>query len=112
MGNKKVARPKGRPKGARNKPKPEPAPKPKGKAKAKKAPIEYDEEEFEEEEEEEEEIPQTRTKTRRAASFREAVVPELDRCALAADMLGLLQEQHYNRASSRRNHYASWYQNM
>ena len=38
--------------------------------------------------------------------------PELDRRALAADVLGLLQEQRMNRHVAKRNHYASWFENM
>ena len=38
--------------------------------------------------------------------------PELDRRALAADVLGLLQEQRMNRTVAKRNHYASWFENM
>ncbi len=88
----------GRPAGAKNKPKP-PAPKPKPKPKAKK-PIEY------EEESEEDETPPSR----RRASF---VQPrELDRHALASEVLGILQQQRYQRTSARRNHYATWFENM
>ena len=35
-----------------------------------------------------------------------------DRRALAADVLGLLQEQRMSRGVARRNHYAAWFQNM
>ena len=38
--------------------------------------------------------------------------PELDRRALAADVLGILQEQRMNRTVAKRNHYASWFENM
>jgi len=87
----------GRPAGAKNKAKPKPAPKPKPKA---KKPLEY------EEESEEEEIPPPR----RRASF---VQPqELDRHALASEVLGILQQQRYQRTTARRNHYASWFENM
>ena len=51
---------------------------------------------------------------RRARAVREAphTQMEIDRRALAADVLGILQEQRYQRTSARRNHYASWFQNM
>ncbi len=91
----------GRPTGSKNKPK-EAAPKPKAKAKPKpKArPVEY-----EEESSSEEAPPRRRTKT---------AGPEqpMDRHALAAEVLDLLQQQRYSRASARRDHYASWFQNM
>ena len=92
----------GRPTGSKNKPK-EAAPKPKAKAKPKpKArPVEYVEEYSEEEE-----APPPRRRTKNG--------PEqpMDRHALAAEVLDLLQQQRYSRASARRDHYASWFQNM
>ena len=36
---------------------------------------------------------------------------EIDRRALAAEMLTMLQDQHYNKSQMRRNHYASWFKN-
>ena len=95
----------GRPAGAKNKPKPKPAPaaaKPKAKSKAKK-PIEY-----EESESEEEEAPPPRRRT------KEQPFPghELDRRALAADVLDILQQQRYQRTTARRSHYASWFENI
>ena len=89
---------KGRPPGAKNKPKP-PAPKskPKPKAKVKKQP------EYEEYESEEEEQPPPRGRTQPA---------EVDRHQLAAEVLGLLQQQRYNQTTARRSHYASWFANM
>ena len=107
----------GRPAGAKNKPKPKPAPaaaKPKAKSKAKK-PIEY-----EESESEEEEAPPPRRRGRQVSGIqppltltheREREV-EFDRHALAADVLGILQQQRYQRTTAKRNHYASWFENM
>ena len=98
----------GRPAGAKNKPKPKPAPEPKAKnkpkAKAKKKPIPQPEYEDESEEESEEE-PQPRRKARPPAI-------EVDRHALASEVLGLLQQQRYQRTDARRNHYASWFASM
>ena len=89
---------KGRPPGAKNKPKPPaPKPKPKPKAKVKKQP------EYEEYESEEEEQPPPRGRTQPA---------EVDRHQLAAEVLGLLQQQRYNQTTARRSHYASWFANM
>ena len=92
----------GRPLGAKNRaPKPKPAPKPKSKPKAKIATI------YEDEEDSAEEMPPRRR------SRREPVhPPELDRHALAADVLTILQQQRYDRTNARRSHYASWFQNM
>ena len=100
----------GRPAGAKNKPKPKPAPaaaKPKAKSKAKK-PIEY-----EESESEEEEAPPPRRRTRQEEPLHthEREV-EFDRHALAADVLGILQQQRYQRTTARRSHYASWFENI
>ena len=106
---------KGRPKGAKNKPKEKAAPAPKVKkapAKKTKAPV------YESEEESEEEEPVLKKRNAPPQVFQrgsglqlgaEAVAPELDRRALAADVLQLLSEQKFNRASARRNHYASWF---
>ena len=99
----------GRPTGSKNKPReraPPPAPKkqaaPKPRPKKKEPLYAADEEESSEEE-----TPPPRTRRGRATT------PEpLDRAALAADVLGLLQQQKYARGSARRNHYASWFQNM
>ena len=89
----------GRPAGAKTKPKPKPAP---PKAKAKKKPVEYEENE----ESEEEETPPPR----RSARHEQPV--ELDRHALASEVLGILQQQRYQRSTARRSHYASWFENM
>ena len=90
---------KGRPPGAKNKPKPPaPKPKPKPKAKVKKQP------EYEEYESEEEESPPARRRVSQPA--------EVDRHQLAAEVLGLLQQQRYNQTTARRSHYASWFANM
>ena len=93
---------KGRPPGAKNKPKPPaPKPKPKPKPKYKKKP---EHEEYYESEEEEE-------PHKRRASQSE--IPQaMDRHQLAADVLGILQQQRYNQTTARRNHYASWFANM
>ncbi len=90
----------GRPAGAKNKAKP--APKPKLKAKQKK-PAEY--EEYEDESEEDEAPPPGRW-------VRADQPVELDRHALASEVLGILQQQRYQRTSARRSHYASWFENM
>jgi len=99
----------GRPAGAKNKAKPKeptppPAPppalppaKPKPKPK-RKAPV------HEEESSSEEEAPRQRRQ-------RQAVEP-MDTRALAADVLDLLQSQRMSRTMQRRNHYASFFQNM
>ena len=106
MPNLQHRKKKGRPPGAKNKPKepkappptPNVAPKaaPKVKAKPKRKPV-VEEEEYEESEEEYE--PRRR-------------VPEVDRHALASEVLGLLQQQRYNAATRKANHYRSWFQNM
>ena len=90
----------GRPAGAKNKPKP-PAQKPKPKPKAKTK-----EPEYEDYSEEDEEPPPPR----RRAARQEPM--ELDRHALAGEVLSILQQQRYNQTSARRNHYASWFTNM
>ena len=38
--------------------------------------------------------------------------PEVDRRTLAAEVLGLLQDQRVSRGMARRQHYATWFQNM
>ncbi len=93
----------GRPAGAKNKA----APKPKPKAKKRK-PVEYEEYE---EESEEEEIPRRRV-SRGRVEQPSSGERELDRHALASEVLGILQEQRYQRTSARRNHYASWFENL
>jgi hypothetical protein len=92
----------GRPPGVKNKAKAPPAPKAKPKAKRKAyvppSPAESSSGE---------DTPPPRA--RRPARH----TPEpLDRRALAADVLGLLQEQRMSRGIARRTHYASWFQNM
>ena len=82
----------GRPAGVKNKAKPKPKPKPKIKK-----PVEY-------EEESEAETPPPRRRAR-----PEEQSQELDRHALASEVLGLLQQQRYDRTSARRYHYASWF---
>jgi len=95
----------GRPPGSKNvKPKPKPAPKPKPKAKQKKQ-VEY--EEYTESEEEETPPPR-----RRVSRGRAEQPVELDRHALASDVIGILQQQRYQQTNARRNHYASWFSNM
>ncbi len=88
----------GRPAGVKNKAKPKPKPKPKTKK-----PVEYDS--LEEESEEAETPPPP---PRRRARPEEQS-QELDRHALASEVLGLLQQQRYDRTSARRYHYASWF---
>ena len=94
----------GRPAGAKNKPKPKAAPKstpPKARAK-KKPVVEYGEYE----ESEEEEAPPPRRRARQEQPV------DLDRHALASEVLGTLQQQRFQRSSATRNHYASWFENM
>ena len=91
----------GRPAGAKNKAKSKPAPAPataKPKPKAKKKPIEY------EPSSEEEATPPPRRR-------REQPV-EMDRHALASDVLNILQQQRYQRTNAKRSHYASWFDNI
>ena len=92
----------GRPPGVKNKAKAPPAPKAKPKAKrtayVPPSPAESSSGE---------DTPPPRA--RRPA--RQTPEP-LDRRALAADVLGLLQEQRMSRGVARRTHYASWFQNM
>ena len=92
----------GRPPGVKNKAKAPPAPKPKATAKRKAyvppSPAESSSGE---------DTPPPRA--RRPA--RQTPEP-LDRRALAADVLGLLQEQRMSRGVARRTHYATWFQNM
>ena len=96
----------GRPPGAKNKAKPAPAPKPKPKPKAKvNKVIEYEDEDYEEEYEE----PPPR---RRRAPELQYVPQEVDRNALAAEVLGILQQQRYSQRDAKRAHYASWFTNM
>ena len=101
--NTAVPKKRGRPAGAKNKPKP-PAPKakqkPKPKAKTKEQP------EYEDYSEEDEEPPPPR----RRAARQEPM--ELDRHALAGEVLSILQQQRFNQTSARRNHYNSWFANM
>ena len=89
---------KGRPPGAKNKAKPKaPPPTPKASApkpRPKRKPV-IEEEEYEESSEDE---PQR--------------VPQVDRHQLASEVLGLLQQQRYNAATRKANHYRSWFQNM
>ena len=99
-----VTKGRGRPAGAKNKAKPKPKPAPKPQAKQKK-PVEY--EEYTESEEEEAPPPRRRVRAEQPVSER-----ELDRHALASEVLGILQQQRYQRTSARRSHYASWFENM
>ncbi len=87
----------GRPAGVKNKAKPKPKPKPKTKK-----PLEYDSLEEDEESEEAETPPRRRARPQEQPQ-------ELDRHALASEVLGLLQQQRYDRTSARRYHYASWF---
>mgnify|MGYP001599567662 CR=1 FL=1 len=98
---------KGRPPGAKNKPKPKPAPKPAVKPKAKKKPqAEY---EFDDDYDDEDILQEAPPPRRRRAA---PMPQEMDRHALAADVLNILQQQRYDRTHARRNHYASWFANM
>ena len=90
--DKPAPKKRGRPVGAKNKPKP-PAAKAKAKPKAKAAPQN-------ESESEEDEAPTPRP--RRCL----AQAQELDRHALASDVLNILQQQRYDRTIARRSHYA------
>lgn len=96
---------KGRPPGSRNRikeeepPKETPKAKPRPKAKAPKPKKKV------EEEEEEEEPPPRRRRVQQ-------VPVEVDRHALAADVLNLLQQQKHNRSAQKRALYASWFENM
>ena len=100
-----VKKSRGRPPGAKNKPKakpPPPAPKPKAKAKKKKAPT-YEEEDSEDSEDE--------TPVPRYHGQRPPPVA-VDRHALASEVLGILQQQRFQRTNARRSHYAGWFENM
>ena len=92
----------GRPAGAKNKAKSKPAPAPataKPKPKAKKKPIEY------EPSSEEEATPPPRRR-------RVEQPVEMDRHALASDVLNILQQQRFQRTNAKRSHYASWFDNI
>ena len=95
--NNQAKRGRGRPKGSLNKPNPPPKPKPKPpapKTKVKKKPPtpEYESESSEDDQ------PVSR--------------PQYDSRQIASEVLGLLQQQRHNSTAARRNHYASWFQNM
>ena len=95
----------GRPPGARNSTKAKPAPPPpapKPKPKRKKAYVPPSPEESSGE----------CTPPPRARSTRTYTPEPVDRRALAAEVLDLLQDQRVSRGMARRNHYASWFQNM
>ena len=94
----------GRPAGAKNKPKPKPKTVPKStpKPKTKNKPVEY--EEYTESEEEEAPPPRR--------SRADSQMQPVDTAALASQVLGLLQQQRYQKTSARRSHYASWFENM
>ena len=93
-----IKKPRGRPPGAKNKAKAQPKPPPpaplkrQAKTKKVKAPV-YEEESSEDEDYQ----PQPQ---------------QLDRHALAGEVLGILQQQRFQRTSARRSHYASWFNNM
>ena len=95
----------GRPPGAKNRPKkpepkpPPPAPKPKAIRKKKPPPPQYEEYSSESSEYE----------APRQRSTRDL---QQERQALAGEVLGLLSAQRNQRSVARRNHYASWFQNM
>ena len=96
----------GRPAGAKNKAKPPPAPQPAAKPAPKPRAVKRKAAVVFSDSSDEEEAPRV---TRRAPVARNE---ELDRRALAADVLGLLQEQRVSRTVAKRDHYASWFQNM
>lgn len=99
--DKETKNKKGRPPGAKNKPKPIiTKPKPKPKPKVKKQPVL--ESVYEEDEDSYESPP---APPRRRPN-------EIDRNALAAEVLGILQQQRYNQTTARRSHYQSWFANM
>ena len=103
----------GRPPGSKNKqpkatlpapappePPPAPAPKPKAKASAsKKRKLVYVQYQEDSESSEEQRPPRKR-----------AAAPELDRTALAAEVLGLLSQTHAAKATARQNNYRAWFQ--
>ena len=100
-------RSRGRPAGAKNKetkPRPDKAkPKPKPKPKIKPKPkYEYEDEEYSDEEP----APKVRVSAKHSGE------PALDRSALAAEVLGMLQMQHASKTQARRSHYATWFQQM
>ena len=100
-----IKKSRGRPPGAKNKAKPKPAPpapKPKAKIKKQKAPAH----EEEDSDDSEDETPVPHDSGRRPPPI------EVDRHALASEVLGILQHQRVQRTSARRNHYASWFENM
>ena len=87
----------GRPKGSLNKakpppPAPKPKPAPKTKAKRKPPPPEYESDSSED--------------------GYQAPQSQYDSRQIAAEVLGLLQQQRHQNTAARRNHYASWFQNM
>ena len=87
----------GRPSGSLNKPKPAPKVKAKVKAKVK---VKAKPQEYIYEESESDEEPETR--------YQQPV----DKHALASEVLNILQQQRYQRTNAKRNHYASWFENM
>ena len=94
----------GRPAGAKNKAKPKAAPPPPTTPPAKPKPRPKKKVEYEESEEsEEEKAPAPRRRAQQAPA-------ELDRHALASDVLSILQQQRFQRSNARRDHYASWFQ--
>ena len=90
----------GRPPGVKNKATAPPAPKPKAKRKAYVPPSPAESSSGED------------TPPPRARRPARQTPEPLDRRALAADVLGLLQEQRMSRGVARRTHYATWFQNM
>ncbi len=96
----------GRPVGAKNKPKP-PAAKAKAKPKAKAAP------QYESDSEEDEAPPPALAGAKAPRPRGRVAQPqELDRHALASEVLNILQQQRYDRTNARRSHYAAWFANM
>ena len=90
----------GRPKGSLNKSKapPPPPPKPKPVAPKPKAKKKQPEPVYEDDSSEDDHY--------------QAPAPQYDSREIAAEVLGLLQHQKRQNNMARRNHYASWFQNM
>ena len=88
----------GRPAGAKNKAKAPPPPKPKPVAPKPKAKKKQPEPVYEDDSSEDD--------------YYQAPAPQYDSREIAAEVLGLLQHQKRQNNMARRNHYASWFQNM
>jgi hypothetical protein len=99
-----IKKSRGRPAGAKNKAKAAPKqPVNKPAPKRKNTPI------YDDESDEEESTPPPRRSKRQQI---EPEAPVFDRHALASDVLGILQQQRYQKTTARRQHYAGWFANM